>query len=410
MALNSDEQELYDWLRSSLPGWFFASDDAPGELWEAVAKALNLVRQQVDSWLEALYILSAEGVWLNQHARDRDTFRQGSETDETLADRLRSIEDAVTPAAVELAVNKVLLAQGVPSLVTVPRGGWRMNWAVEDSCSGVVSIPEGYYTLQALLTEVQTQFFDPESPATAERVIVTYDAAGVVTFDSSLADDDLSLTWVHADFRAALGFDADVSGVTSATGDDPADGWNSCAMVELRRDRGFMQVYTPPGGTGDAYTKSGDLVTLTDAAAAFDGAMVPPVRRYAWLTPRARVLSTGGSTTPANDQVDASVVDVGDDSLSFYNPAGAAEAYTGTWQVDNAQDGFRKAYLSRGYRMTRHFTTDPALVDLPRRGAAGFVVILPYGTTEATASGVREALRAKKAGGIVAYVERRANP
>jgi hypothetical protein len=65
-------------------------------------------------------------------------------------------------------------------------------------------------------------------------------------------------------------------------------------------------------------------------------------------------------------------------------------------------NGRRAAYLSRGYRMTWGRW-------LPYH-AQEFVVILPYGTDEATAAAVAEVVRKKKAAGFGYYVERRVNP
>ncbi len=112
MALSADEQGLYDWLRSTLPGWFFATDTEE-EIWGAAAKALHLVRAQADSWLAATYVLDADGVWLDQHARDRGTFRQANEPEDILRERLRSVADAVAPGPVLAAVQAVLTLAGV---------------------------------------------------------------------------------------------------------------------------------------------------------------------------------------------------------------------------------------------------------------------------------------------------------
>lgn len=60
--------------------------------------------------------------------------------------------------------------------------------------------------------------------------------------------------------------------------------------------------------------------------------------------------------------------------------------------------GDSTAFLGRGYRMTRNGRP------------MGYVFILPYGTTAATASAVSEYLRKNGPGGYVYYVERRLTP
>jgi hypothetical protein len=81
----------------------------------------------------------------------------------------------------------------------------------------------------------------------------------------------------------------------------------------------------------------------------------------------------------------------------------------GAWEIDADWADRKAAYFSRGYRMTRQFTANPSLVAADR-AAHSFIVILPYGTTAATALAVEEALRQKRAGGILAWTERRLNP
>jgi len=286
MAFSAEEQALYDWMRSSLPAWLFQDDDAAEEIWGAVVKGLQPVRDQIDSWVDALFITLAEDIWLNQHGRDRGTFRQASETDVAMRSRLRTVEDAVTLTALEAAVNAVL----------------------------------------------------------------------------------------------------DATGVTA-----------DCAIVELRKDRAFFNTYTPPSGTGDSLAKSGNVMTLTDAGYTFRGDEV------------GKTITLAGSTSAGNNGT-FTITDVtGDHTITWTNASGVAESFPGTWQIDNGGLNRKVAYLSRGYRMTRQFTTDADLV-ATGRGAQGFIVILPYGTTAATALAVQEALRKKRAGGIVAFVERRVNP
>jgi hypothetical protein len=290
MAFSAEEQELYDWLKSSLPSWLFQDDDAAEEVWGAIVKGVQPVRAQVDSWRDALEILLAEGVWLNQHARDRGTFRQASETDVALRSRLRTVEDAVTLPALEAAINAVL----------------------------------------------------------------------------------------------------DATGVTA-----------DCAIVELRKDRAFFNTYTPIGsGVADDFTLVPGTTTVQ-----LNG-VVPSPSGYEVY--RGSTITIAGATSAANNGT-FPIVGIANDRIEYTNAAGVEEGFAGTWQVDSNADGRKVAYMSRGYRMTRQFTADAASVS-SARAAQSFIVILPYGTTAATALAVTEALRKKRAGGILVYVERRVNP
>lgn len=193
MALTPHQQALLDFAKTALPRYFFEGTiDTPA----AFAVILDRAREQVDEYVINSYIVDAVGIWLDAHALDRGTSRQGSEDDLTLSARLRNFEDIVTRPAL-LRIAQALC-----------------------EAAGIV-MPPGYP-----------------------------------------------------------------------------------AMVELRRERAFFQT------------------------------------------------ATG--------------------------------------------DGFKVAYMSRGYRMTN--------------GLASFIIILPYGTSQALANGVAEAVRKKKAAGTLGFVERRIDP
>lgn len=118
-TLNTEEQELFDTAKRSLPRFMFQKDAAPQETFGAAAKVLNLAKQQIKSWLASTYILQATGFWLDQHAIDRGTRRRSGETDAALASRIRQVEDAVTLPALTNAVNAVLTAAGVAGSATI---------------------------------------------------------------------------------------------------------------------------------------------------------------------------------------------------------------------------------------------------------------------------------------------------
>lgn len=110
MPYTSNEQALYDHLRAALPRWFFQRTSAPEEIWGAYVKIFDAVRAQVDTWAAYTRILVAAGIWLDEHAHDRGTFRQASETDAALRTRLRTHEDMVTLPALVEHVDAMMLA------------------------------------------------------------------------------------------------------------------------------------------------------------------------------------------------------------------------------------------------------------------------------------------------------------
>lgn len=126
MALNATAQKLYDFAKRALPAWVKETD----EFLHGAAASIGLAYDHLIYLFKQTLITEAEGAtsttpdWLAQHARDRDTGRQASETDPVLQERLRVIPDALTRQAILDAANAILDAQGVvgdAALVELPR-------------------------------------------------------------------------------------------------------------------------------------------------------------------------------------------------------------------------------------------------------------------------------------------------
>lgn len=113
MALTTRQQRLYQRLKSAMPEWAFSQ--ATGEVWESIAVVFDTVREQIRSWVDATYIMRAQGTWLDVHANERGTQRKTGESDTSLRERLRTPEDAVTEPALEAAADAILVAAGGPS-------------------------------------------------------------------------------------------------------------------------------------------------------------------------------------------------------------------------------------------------------------------------------------------------------
>lgn len=110
MALNASQELLYKWLKSSLPSWAFTT--SLGEAWESIAVVFDAVRTLGYSWARSTFILEAQGSWLDLLARDWGTARRLGESDDSLRDRLRNPEDAVTEPALEAGADGILAAMG----------------------------------------------------------------------------------------------------------------------------------------------------------------------------------------------------------------------------------------------------------------------------------------------------------
>lgn len=74
-------------------------------------------------------------------------------------------------------------------------------------------------------------------------------------------------------------------------------------------------------GTGDSLSKLGNVVTITDAAAAFVAGMV------------GQHILIAGATTPDNDGIFVVTEFVSATQIRFKNPSGVTEAFAGTWSV-----------------------------------------------------------------------------
>lgn len=182
----------------------------------------------------------------------------------------------------------------------------------------------------------------------------------------------------------------DAAGVTS----------NNYGLVELRRDKAYLTTRQRITGTGDALTKSGNEVVLTDAAANFAGGMLRWDRGEV-----APTITIAGATSPANDGTFpvTGFIGPGNTAVSYVNASGVSEVFAGTWAINDALHDRQDAYVGRGYRCGNGRL--PSGGQLP-----ALVVIIPYNASEALRLAVAEAVRQRKAAGTYVIVERRANP
>jgi hypothetical protein len=111
------EQKLLNVAKASLPRWLFADGDPPAIV--ADAKVFARLWDQLDEWIDATYLTRAPGIWLDQHAVDRNTRRQAGETDAALAERLRHPLDAITLPALTARAQAIVDAEGIGGTVTI---------------------------------------------------------------------------------------------------------------------------------------------------------------------------------------------------------------------------------------------------------------------------------------------------
>lgn len=122
-------EELIAFAKEALPLWFFEEDRTEEEMF-AFSGIIEDGIDIADFWRSQTLITTAVGPtgtepdWLNQHAIDRGTFRQGGETDEALRARIRNVPDALTRQALLDAVQLILDEEGIggtPEMVELRR-------------------------------------------------------------------------------------------------------------------------------------------------------------------------------------------------------------------------------------------------------------------------------------------------
>lgn len=111
--------------RESLPRLLREDETRELEIENAHAEAAAMGVRILIDLLRQTYIQTAEGIWLDQHARDRGKRRQENESDASLRERLRKIVSSVTPAAILQAAQDILDAAqpalGTIAMVELPR-------------------------------------------------------------------------------------------------------------------------------------------------------------------------------------------------------------------------------------------------------------------------------------------------
>lgn len=120
-ALTSHEQELYNLALASLPRWY-STEVNPQVVVGAFAKLFGKAWDQIDAWVNIIYLKQAFGIWLDAHARDYGTRRQTNESDGALLARLESPQDALTKSALLAIGNAIIAGAGVSDIIHISEG------------------------------------------------------------------------------------------------------------------------------------------------------------------------------------------------------------------------------------------------------------------------------------------------
>lgn len=134
-VLSPREQELLDLAAASLPEWY--SDEQNGlETLAGFAKMFGKAWDQIDAWVDIVYLKRAFGIWLDAHARDHGTRRQAGESDATLLARLETPQDMLTKPALIAISDAILAGSGLPTGTIIletrqEQAYWQTTLAVE---------------------------------------------------------------------------------------------------------------------------------------------------------------------------------------------------------------------------------------------------------------------------------------
>lgn len=215
-----------------------------------------------------------------------------------------------------------------------------------------------------------------------------------------------------AELRARLRFYPDaitavaLLGVAQGIVDAAGVASDPVALVELRVDKAFLTRNVPQEGVGGTFAVPSAGQATFEPVDAWSGNRPPWIQRGgAYLTNTAilEIVNAAKKNNDGSHQVtgmagnavayaDATVVAGLDGSVEWrvdrYMVLDSAQLTAGTGKMD--------AYASRGYRVGGQ---RPVII-----------LILPYETTTATAAAVEEAIRQRKAAGVIVMIEIRTSP
>lgn len=451
MAFTADEQELYDFGVGAVPKFLFAEERAE-EVVGAYVKMFDAARSAIATLFSQTYILNATGsgpAYLDQHAKDRGTSRQGTETDAELRARIRNVPDLVTMGILIDAANAIVVAAGVDDVPVEFVADSNLNITDNDITknAGGSGWNAGAISQERIMVGENGYVEFKVSQTDGDCICgLNYNGSGAVTqadIDFGLQPSDAGLIEIYeggvqrgttyGSYTAADSFRVSVDDDVVTYWHKPAAGdWTllytsegvptyplradtsiysqgdsitdvvitqSVRIVELRRDKAYLGAHVKDDDTGGVFSGTAPSMKFEPTA----GWARPPFVED-W-PPFGYKIKFANSDSAGNDGTFL-VTGLDGDKVEYTNASGVAESDSNTeWEalkldqdgntVDASATTFgRQAFLSRGYRMGH---------GMPNT----IIMILPYGATADTVLAVQEMLRQKKAAGILAYVERR---
>lgn len=170
--------DLLAWLRSSIPKRLWQS--AEGDIiTRAIARGLVPAYKQLIFWRDQTFISRSKGTYLDQHARDRGTWRQAAETDPPLRSRLRNPQDALTRPVLLDAIADILTAYsvaGTAHMIEMPRDGIHFATMTVRTFAGCTLTPQGDGTV--ILSAAPPDTFKGSEAVLYERLNISAATGG----------------------------------------------------------------------------------------------------------------------------------------------------------------------------------------------------------------------------------------
>lgn len=152
MALDSVEQELYDFAWGAMPRWYRARERASEEI-AMFAKVMGAVKKTLMYWFQQAYIQTANRAtgtdpdWLELHAQDRGTHLADGESEAVSRLRISQVPGAVTWPELKAAAQAIVDAAGVTGtvgIVELPKdAGYLGSLTIDHGTGGTFSALPG---------------------------------------------------------------------------------------------------------------------------------------------------------------------------------------------------------------------------------------------------------------------------
>lgn len=192
MALDSVEQELFDFAWGAMPRWYKARERASEEI-AMFAKVMGAVKKTLMYWFQQAYIQTATRAtgsdpdWLELHAQDRGTHLADGESNAVSRLRISQIPEAVTWPEIRDAAQAIVDEAGVTgtvALVELPKDAAYLGELTQDTgTGGTFSSLPGSATDKVFVPTVPFKFRPYRATTVTAGIAGWWHSARITIFD-----------------------------------------------------------------------------------------------------------------------------------------------------------------------------------------------------------------------------------